>query len=314
VTIKFLTWRESAEMKSLVYECDVEWLRPFVEGGLERPLTKPVKWQKLEDVAVVGVESLVGDRNMAVPGDTNALFRMLVVNGGVYKGWVEVRKSGVKEGYGLFAVTRFEKGSIITAKIPCEIQLLESVIPTKDTLYLGWNWVAKKSLEELGPTINAVYLRESMLIRACTRIMPGTEILLDREQLSVSNGLEWLDSLVFMESREGWTNWHARRSIGRVVSGDKGRGFVVKFEDGSIRKMNEAKLEELAVSQNTVVGNKTVQSYEGRRENEDENEIEDENEDEIKVEVIVKNDVEKNRGFVGCIGNNGRIEKKRKGA
>ena len=28
-------------------ECDVEWLRPLVEGGLERLLTKHDKWQKL---------------------------------------------------------------------------------------------------------------------------------------------------------------------------------------------------------------------------------------------------------------------------
>ncbi len=33
VAMKFLIWRESIKMKSLVYECDVEWLRPLVEGG-----------------------------------------------------------------------------------------------------------------------------------------------------------------------------------------------------------------------------------------------------------------------------------------
>ena len=107
-----------------------------------------------------------------MPGDTNAfLFRMLVANGGVYKGWVGVRKSGVSEAYGMFAITRFEKGSIVTAKIPSETQLSESMIPINNTLYLRWNWVAKQILKELCPTINAVNLRESMLIRACQRIM-----------------------------------------------------------------------------------------------------------------------------------------------
>jgi hypothetical protein len=128
-------------MKSLVYECDVEWLKPLVEGGSERPLAKPIRWQKLEDVAVVGLQShQVGDGSMA-PGDTNVLFCMLVANGGVYKAWVEVRRSGVRDGSGLFAVTRFEKGSIVTAKIPYETQLPKSAIPSKDTLHLGWNWV-----------------------------------------------------------------------------------------------------------------------------------------------------------------------------
>jgi hypothetical protein len=167
--------------------------------------------------------------------------------------------------------------------------------------------VAKKNAEELGLTTNVVYLKESGLIRACTRIMPGTEILLDREQSSILNGLEWLDSLIFMESREGWSNWHARRSIGRVVSGDKGRGFVVKFEDGSIRNMNEAKLEELAVSQNIVVRNRGVESCDGGGENENENK------DKTKIEVATKNDVEKTGGCVGHSGSSGHIEKKRKG-
>jgi hypothetical protein len=296
-------------MKSLVYECDVEWLKPLVEGGSERPLAKPIKWQKLEDVVVVGLQShQVGDGSM-VPGDTNVLFRMLVANGGVYKGWVEIRRSGVRDGYGLFAVTRFEKGSIVTAKIPYETQLPESGIPSKDTLHLGWKWVVKKNVEELGLTTNVVYLKESGLIRACTRIMSGTEILLDREQSSILNGLEWLDSLIFMESREGWSNWHARRSIGRVVSGDKGQGFVVKFEDGSIQNMNESKLEELAVSQNIVVRNRVVESCDGGRENENDNEKKDKTE----VEVATKNDVEKTGGCVQHTGSSGRIEKKRKG-
>ena len=47
------------------------------------------------------------------------------------------------------------------------------------------------------------------------------------------------------------------------LRGDKGRGFVVKFVDGRIQNMNEAKLEELDVLQNTVVGNRMVESYDG---------------------------------------------------
>ena len=96
--------------------------------------------------------------------------------------------------------------------------------------------------------------------------MPGTEILLDKEQLSVSNGLEWLDSLNFTKPPDGWTNWHVRRLIGRVMSGYKGQGFIVKFDDGSIQNMNKAKLEELAVLHNIVVGNRVLESYNGGRE------------------------------------------------
>jgi hypothetical protein len=293
-------------MKSLVYECDVEWLRPVVEGGSEMSSMKSVKWQKLEDVIDVGLqEPRVGARSSMGERSTNAVFRMLVANGGAYKGWVEVRKSGMRDDYGVFAVTRFEKGSIVTLKIPDETQLPEFTIPTKHTLHLGWNWVVKKKAKEHGRTINAVYLKENGLIRACTRIMPGTEILLDWEQSSVSNGFEWLDSLVFMESQSGWTNWHTRRSIGRVVSGDKSRGFIVKYDDGSIKNMNEEKLKELAVSQNIVVGKRVVEVNDRGRENEDEEETE--------VEDTAKNDVEKTGISMGHAEKGMCVKKKRKG-
>jgi hypothetical protein len=170
---------------------------------------------------------------------------------------------------------------------------------------LGWNWVVKKNAEELGPTINAVYLKESGLIRACTRIMPGTEILLDGEQSSVSNGFEWLDSLIFMESQNGWSNWHARRSIGRVVSGDKSRGFVVKYDDGSVKNMNETKLKELAVLQNILVGKRVLEINDRGRENE--------NEEEPEVKVTTENDTNKTGGSVEHGGaGNPCVEKKRK--
>ena len=292
--------RESPNMKSLVYECDVEWLRPFVEGGSKVSSAKAIKWQKLEDLIVVGDDKSMG------PGDTNIIFRMLVTSGGVYKGWVEVRKSGASDGYGLFAVTRFEKGSIVTAKIPYETQLSDSAIPTKDTLHLGWNWIVKKNVEEVGRNSNAVYLKESGLIRACTRIMPGTEILMDKEESSVSNGLEWLDSLIFAEPQHGWTNWHARKLIGKVVSGDKGRGFVVKYDDGSMQNMTEMKLEELAVSHNVVVRNKLFQSHDagGKYENRNKNETE--------VKVTQKKDVGRSGRSMEHVENKGHIEKKRK--
>jgi hypothetical protein len=214
----------------------------------------------LEDVIDVGPqEPRVGVKSMGQEG-TNAVFRMLVANGGACKGWVEVRKSGMRDACGVFAVTRFEKGSTVTPKIPDEMQLPEFGMPAKHALHLGWNWVVKKKAEELGRTINVVRLKENGLTRACTRIMPGTEILLDGEQSSVSNGFEWLDGLVFMESQSGWTNWHARRSIGRVVSGDKGWGFIVKCDDGSTKNMNEDKL----------VGKRVVEMNDRGRENKNE--------------------------------------------
>jgi hypothetical protein len=292
-------------MNSLVYECDVEWLRLVVEGGSEISSVKSVKWQKLEDVIVVGVQEPPVDVKSMGQGGTNAVFRMLVTNGGAYKGWVEVRKSGMRDDYGVFAVTRFEKGSIVTLKIPDETQLPEFTMPTKHTLHLGWNWVVKKKSKEVGRTINAVYLKENGLIRASTRIMPGTEILLDAEQPPVSNGFEWLDSLVFMESRSCWINWHARKSIGRVVSGDKGRGFIVKYDDGSIKNMNEDKLKELAVSQNILVEKKVAEMNDRARRNE--------NEQETEVEDTTKNDAEITGRSMGHAGSGVCVKKKRKG-
>jgi hypothetical protein len=296
---------KSKNMKSLVYECDVEWLRPVVEGGSEMSSVKSVKWQKLEDVIDGGLQQPRVNAKSMGQGGTNAVFRMLVANGGAYKGWVEVRKSGMRDDYGVFAVTRFEKGSIVTLKIPDETQLPEFTMPTKHTLHLGWNWVVKKKAKEVGRTINAVYLKENGLIRACTRIMPGTEILLDGEQSSISNGFEWLDSLVFMEPQNCWINWHARKSIGRVVSGDKGRGFVVKYDDGSMKHMMEAKLKELAVSQNIMVEKRVMEMNDRGRENE--------NEEETEVEDAAKNDAEKTGRSMGHIGSGVCVKKKRKG-
>ena len=296
---------KSRNMKSLVCECDVEWLRPVVEGGSEMSSVKSVKWQKLEDVIDVGLqEPRVSARSMG-QGGTSAVFRALVANGGAHKGWVEVRKSGMRDDCGVFAVTRFEKGSIVTLKIPDETQLPEFTMPAKHTLHLGWNWVVKKKAKEAGRTINAVCLKENGLIRACTRIMPGTEILLDGEQSLVSNGFEWLDSLVFMESQSCWINWHVRKSIGRVVSGDKGRGFVVKYDDGSLKNMNEEKLKSLAVSQNIMVGERVMENNDRGRENE--------NEEETEVEDAAKNNAEKTGRSMGHVGSGVCVKKKRKG-
>lgn len=242
-------------MKNLVYECNLEWLKAFVEGRASNSLSRPrpVKWQKLEDVAVVEMDAQIRKR-ISETKAANIVYRMLVWIGGAYKGWIEVRPSCVRDSYGLFAVARFEKGSIITAKIPIENQLDDSVLPSEDTLHLGWKWAVEKNADALGPTANAVYLRENGLVRASTRIMPGTEILLDGGCTSSRNGFEWLDSLVFAEPQKGWKNWHARGSIGKVVSGNSGHGFVVKFDHGTetLENVTEEELKKRSVVQNRL--------------------------------------------------------------
>jgi hypothetical protein len=67
---------KSKNMKSLVYECDVEWLRSVLEGGSEMSSVKSVKWQKLEDVIDVGLQDPRVDARSMGQGGTNAVFCM----------------------------------------------------------------------------------------------------------------------------------------------------------------------------------------------------------------------------------------------
>jgi hypothetical protein len=84
--------------------------------------------------------------------------------------------------------------------------------------------------------------------------MPGTEIFLDEEEALGTNGLEWIDSLVFAENVGGWRNWQTRENIGKVVGGDRVRGFVVKFGNGTLtRNVKEEEVMKLSIARSKDV-------------------------------------------------------------
>ena len=230
-----------AEMTTLVYDCNIEWLKMVIESGCMMEYHgKAVKWQRTEEVRQVD------DYTSDMEGE-NVAFRMLVLSGGVYKEWIEIRRSGFGDGYGLFALTRFEKGSIITMKIPYEGKLGQGAEPQKSSLHLGCNWVARKTADHIGPTGNAVYLEENGLLRSKRRIMPGSEIVLDEKLTSDLCDLKYLDALVYVEKKDSWNNWQDTNSIGRVISGDRGRGYMVKYHDSNMKTMNVQDIEKLAL-------------------------------------------------------------------
>jgi hypothetical protein len=134
-------------MNNTTYECDLEWLKCLINGTnsnsgatLGRPA---VKWQKFEDVVVVEGARSTGTAAVTSKAP-NVTYRMMVWVVNVYKGWIEVRWCSVRKRFGLYAVTRFEKGSIVTAKVPTEERLTESSTPSLETLNLGWNWAITK--------------------------------------------------------------------------------------------------------------------------------------------------------------------------
>jgi hypothetical protein len=65
----------------------------------------------------------------------------------------------------LFAVMRFEKSCIITAKILYETQLSEYGLSSKDMVHLGWNWVVKKNIGKFGLSSNGVILLDEDVAR-----------------------------------------------------------------------------------------------------------------------------------------------------
>jgi hypothetical protein len=228
-------------MTMVIYECELDWMKVIIEcGWVVGSSRNVIKWEKTEDMSIESV----GEENVA---EKNISYRMLVMTGGVYKGWLEVRQSCINDGYGVFALTRFEKGAIITARIPGEEVVERGAVPMRCTLNLGWNWVTKKRKDDIGAGANAIYLEESRVIRASRRILPGTEIVMNEDVSTCSNGLEWLDTLIFAEVKNGWSNWQNRGCFGKVVSGDKSRGYMVKFNDGSVQHMNTSEVEQFAL-------------------------------------------------------------------
>ena len=252
-----------------MYECDVDWLRPIIEGGWEvKGSSDIIQWVKKEKVGV----KLDGINEVGVGIDE--VYCMNVNTGGSFKGWLEVRRSGIQEGYGLFAMRRFEKGSIITAKIPKEMGTVPEGPPTRETLFLGWSWAVKKNTEDVGRHFNAVHLDANGMLRTARRIMPGTEIVVDAgSQSTFVADMEWLDTVVFMERKHALMNWHRRTYFGKVISGDRKQGYTVQYNNGKIRKMNKAEVQRLAVfrevdeeensNENVVKKRKGDESYGG---------------------------------------------------
>ena len=216
-------------MEELVYDIRLDWLARWGPSNV----IKSVKWLKIEEL---------GGGEAEADG-----FRMMVLIGGKgYKNWIEVRKSKRKGGFGLFAAVRFEKGDIITARVPGEEEAKEDRNPQLENLQLGW--AVRRSSEELGKGSNAIYVSSNRLIRAKNRILAGSEILLDADMESTL-GMEYLDCLVFSEPRVGWRNFQSRNGIGTVRSGDKVNGFIVQFDKGRKKvKMSKEKVRSLAVS------------------------------------------------------------------
>jgi hypothetical protein len=224
------------------YEINLDWLKMIMEQnhGVACP---PIKWVK--QISLV-------DQNNVVE---KTAYSLMVLHSGSYKNWIEIRPSGISQKYGVFAVSRFEKGSIITCKMPSEdVEPNAYCVPTDDTsvLQLGWKWIVKK---ESGVSAslkgcNAVYVEQNGLVRASSRIMPGGEIIIEgNNQVSESHGLHYLDLIVARNKnnsnfRRGFMN---RESLGTVISGDISRGFCVKFNTDDPLSMTAEEVKRSAV-------------------------------------------------------------------
>lgn len=157
------------------------------------------------------------------------------------KKWLTIMKTENSPGNGvsfqLFAATRFEKGDVISVVTFPENNEINQTEPNGKTLGLGGDW-AKKVFTQNDDIkqCNAMISNEANVIRAVSRIMAGTEIIvaMDYRNCHAWWELTWLDLLLWdSENCAG-----GKLCIGRVLSYSKSsEAFTVRFDNGNVKNM-----------------------------------------------------------------------------
>jgi hypothetical protein len=250
---------KEVEMTGFVYDVSLGWLAGWNRDKLYEEDPKRVKWIKMSEVNNMQKADAETEQDKCVG------YQMMVWNGEVYQQWLEIRPSKVKAGYGLFACCRFERGDIISAEVPGEsygqFELSEEP-PNSDNLNLGVAWAAVKLENDLRRASNAIYVEANGLLRARSRILPGSEILVDSGSDVSIYGMEYLDCVVMPNKPSHYRNWWSPVQLGKVVSGSKTGGYVVVY--GAQRNRIHVTEEEVKKIAITSAYNREIEEEEER--------------------------------------------------
>ena len=166
----------------------VDWLNEYLLNRYNNEGNQLSKWRVSHDV---------GEEENAVAEKT-VDWEFLVLKGSRWKQLFRVRWSEEKARYGLFASTRFEKGSVITAVVSTETTNaidLSTTVPTQSNLGIGGKWATRVDKEDAGGFANAVMING--VIRAMIRILPDVEVVV----LMNGNAKERKNSSVYRDNR-----------------------------------------------------------------------------------------------------------------
>ena len=214
-----------------LYEYHKDWVEKVVRRGTHAKLTKRRKTKKnavecfycWKSVEIFDVDAASHARK--VVKEKGASLKLSVEEKRGVKDLLEVKESVVAKGeVGLFALSRFKKGDIIT------------ITMDEDGLGMGSGFAQTAGLLE-GCSNNAIKTANGV-VRATIRIMPGQEVLIDQEP-SCFHPVMLLEAVVRKDASnvKGKVTSFSSSSVGSVV-------YNVSFEDNSVSKMP---LEELSL-------------------------------------------------------------------
>jgi hypothetical protein len=250
-------------MRVYVYDLEGCWLKDYVNRGLTAD--GAVQLRRTTDVVSgkTGWDVLVQSES-----------RSAGENRGRWKGWVSVTEketaTNIPTGacYGLFAKARFERGDIISVKRCGKTEVAPgedvekrkhphraagaAVGPTEETVGLGAGWAETVDLNAMkkaaSQCCNARFTIDGQVLRATTRILPGTEVIVGVGALPLENDrwkeLKWLDVLIW----GGDSGIEGKQCIGRVTKFNKSNSmFTVRYEDGCVAAMSLETVERKAL-------------------------------------------------------------------
>jgi hypothetical protein len=228
----------------------VDWLNEYLLTRDDDEGYQLSKWRVSHDV---------GEEENAIV-EKKVDWEFQVLKGTRWKQLFRVRWCQEKARYGLFASTRFEKGSVITAVVKEENTSpidLSRILPTQNNLAIGGEWATRVDKEDSGGAANAVMI--DGVIRAMIRILPDVEVVVlvhgnskERKQSSVYRdnrmmlNYALLDCIVYDPEKECGLDEVAR--MGTVVEFGKIIGtFTIEYMDGKRSLLTEEEVEERLV-------------------------------------------------------------------
>ena len=236
----------------------LDWLNEYVMHMHDDEGHRLSRWRVSHDVR---------DEEENAMAEKKIDWEFQVLKGSRWKQLFRVVWSEEKGRYGLFASTRFEKGSVITALVRGESVSgidLRTTVPSPKNLGVGAKWAARTDSENVGGAANTVMING--VVRAMIRILPNMEVAVlankvdgnDDKNSSIyrdnrmmfNYGL--LDCVVYDTERECGFERMAR--MGVVIEFGKMLGtFTIEYIDGKRTLLTEEEVKARLVKVPAIV-------------------------------------------------------------